>query len=144
MIALMKLLKYTIALSLAFLAINVAQAAKSPTEYTAPFRNIEIAKGEKIIVNYNFNLTTEYLHCTYDPAKKEEITSIEWKYKGATRKLGLPVVLLDQENGLKNSFYADPYGQLVISNDFGTVNTPTGSITVSCVIHEVQPADVRQ
>jgi hypothetical protein len=122
----MNFLKYATILPLALSCVGMAQAAN--VFYKAPFHNIEIAAASKIYVNYNFDSQTQTLVCTANN-NVDAITSVEWGYKDTTRKIGLPVNLKD--NVSFKGHYADPQGQLTITNEFAS-SAPNGSIFVSC------------
>ncbi len=124
----MKFLKYTMVLSLALSLTGVAQAAKSEVFYEVPFHNVEVRPASKIYVDYQFDAHKQTLVCTDDPDSKA-ITSTEWVYKDATRKIELPVTLMDDARF--EGHFADPSGRLVITNDFFS-SASTGSIFVSC------------
>jgi hypothetical protein len=123
----MKFLKYVAILPIAFSCMGVAQA-KSDIFYTVPFHNVEVKAANKIYVDYNFGAHTQTLVCTSDQSN-DAITSLEWVYKDATRKIELPVTLKDDARF--EGYYADPEGKLVITNDFGS-DSNNGSIFVSC------------
>jgi hypothetical protein len=123
----MKFLKYAAVLPLALSFIGVTQA-KGDIFYTAPFHNVEVKAASKIYVDYSFDSHSQTLVCQADSANSA-ITSVEWSYKDATRKIGLPVTLKDDARF--EGHYADPEGKLVITNDFGS-SSSNGSIFVSC------------
>ncbi len=123
----MKFLKYIAVLPLVFLFIGAAQA-KGDIFYTVPFHHVEVKTASKIYVDYNFSAHQQTLVCETDSAN-DAITSVEWSYKDATRKIELPVTLKD--NALFEGHYADPEAKLVITNDFGS-SSYNGSIFVSC------------
>lgn len=123
----MKFIKYTAVLLLALSFIGVAQA-KNPIFYTVPFHNVEVPAASKIYVDYQFDAHTQTLVCTDDPDSKA-ITSIEWVYKDATRKIELPITLNDDNRFEGHT--ADPSGRLVITNEFFSTSS-SGSIFVSC------------
>lgn len=123
----MKILKYAAVLPFAFLFIDAAQA-KGDIFYTVPFQNVEIQAASKIYVNYDFSAHTQTLVCTSNQ-QDEAITSVEWSYKDATRKIDLPVTLKDDSRF--EGHFADPEGKLVITNDF-SASTNNGSIFVTC------------
>ena len=123
----MKLIKYASLLPLIFSMIGLAQA-KGDIFYTAPFQHVEVKPASKIYVNYNFDSQTQTLVCKTDPTSNA-ITSVEWTYKDATRKIELPVILKDDARFKGHS--ADPEGKLVITNEFGASNND-GSILVTC------------
>ena len=122
----MKLLKYAIALPIAVSFIGLAQA-KGDIFYTVPFNKVEVKAASKIYVDYQFSAHTQTLVCKEEPATSA-ITSVEWTYKDATRKIELPVTLKDDKRF--EGWYADPEGKLTITNEFGA--GITGSIYVSC------------
>jgi len=122
----MKVLKYASVLPLAFSLIGIAQA-KGEIFYKVPFHNVEVAPASKIYVNYSFDAHRQTLVC--NGSTNDAITSVEWEYKNATRKIDLPVTLKD-DAGFEG-YYADPNGNLVITNDFGS-SSNSGSIFVSC------------
>lgn len=119
----MKLLKYIVALPLAFSFIGIAQA-KGDIFYTAPFSNIEVKAASKIYVDYGFDSHQQTLICKTLP-NDGVMTSAEWSYKDATRKIELPVTLKDDARF--EGHYADPEGKLTITNEFGP-----DSIFVTC------------
>jgi len=123
----MKTLKCLAALPLMLSLAGIAHAAKGDIFYTVPFHNVEVKAAAKIYVNYNFDPTREVLTCQQE-VDNDAITSVEWIYKGATRKVGLPVTLKDNPNF--KGYDADPAGKLVITNDFGS--QMHGSIYVTC------------
>jgi len=124
----MKLKTTLCIIPIALLTIGVAQA-KSDIFYKVPFHNVEVKPASKIYANYNFNAHTQTIVCQASPPD-DAITSIEWSYKDATRKIDLPVKLHDEAR-VQNGHYADPEGKLVITNEFGS-SSETGSIFVSC------------
>ena len=123
----MKFLKYAMVLPLALSLMGVAQA-KSEVFYEVPFHNVEVRAASKIYVDYKFDAHKQTLVCTDDP-DSNAITSIEWVYKDATRKIELPVTLMDDVRFEGHT--ADPSGRLVITNDFVS-SSSSGSIFVSC------------
>lgn len=120
----MKFLKYAV-LPIALSSMGVVQA-KGDIFYTVPFHNVEVKAASKIYIDYNFNAHTQTLVCS---SEQSAITSAEWVYKDATRKIDLPITLKDDIHF--DGYYADPYGKLVITNEFGT-GSDNGSIFVSC------------
>jgi|GEM_PF-5215315 hypothetical protein len=123
----MKPAKYMLTLPLTLMSFGIAQA-KGDIFYDAPFSNIEIKPASKIYVRYQFDPQKKVLVCKAEP-DTDAITSAEWEYKDATRKVELPVVLKD--NSHTEGHYADPEGKLVITNEFGS-NANGGNIYVSC------------
>lgn len=129
----MKLLKYTLALPLIFSMIGIAHAAKGDIFYNVPFHNVEIKTASKIYVTYDFDASTQKLVCKSDQSN-DAITSVEWIYKDATRKIELPVTLKDKI-GIEGH-NSDPEGKLIITNDFGSSNND-GSIFVTCEYEKI-------
>lgn len=123
----MKFLKYTSILPIIFSCVGAAQA-RSDVFYKVPFHNAEVKSAGKIYVDYNFGAHTQTLVCSSEQ-QSEVITSVEWVYKDATRRIGLPVTLKDDARF--EGYDADPEGRLVITNDFGS-DSNNGSIFVSC------------
>jgi hypothetical protein len=123
----MKFVKYLAVLPLVFSFGAMAQA-KSDIFYTVPFHNAKVKAASKIYVNYNFGSHTQTLVC-YSDSDKDTITSVEWGYKDATRKIDMPVTLMDDARF--KGYFADPEGKLIITNDFGS-SSNDGSIFVSC------------
>lgn len=117
----MKIKKVISIIPVVFMSISSAYA-KGEIFYTVPFRNVEINAASKIYVDYD--LSDRVLICK-SPQQDEFITSVEWGYKDATRKIPLPVKLQDDPR-VKDGYYADPHGRLVITNEF------MGTISVSC------------
>ncbi len=124
----MKLLKYFLILPLIFSSIEIAQA-KGDIFYTVPFSNVEIKAASKIYVDYNFSSHQQTLSCSA-ALPDNVISSIEWAYKDATRKIDLPVTLKDDARF--EGHYADPEGKLIITNEFGP-----DSIFVTCKYREM-------
>ncbi len=120
----MKCSKYLAIIPLAFSLIGIAQA-KGDIFYKVPFNNVEISAASKIYVNYDFNSNKQTLVCE-ENTKTSMITSAEWSYKDATRKIALPITLKDNSRFSKGHF-ADPEGNLVITNEFGP-----DSVFVNC------------
>ena len=124
----MKFLKYAVVLPLALSFMGVVQA-ESDTSYTVPFHNVEVKVASKINVDYYFDPHLQTLVCTKE--QNDAITSLEWVYKGVSRKLELPVTLKDDARF--EGYYVDPDGKLVITNDSGYQ-----SIFVSCEYRNMQ------
>lgn len=131
----MKSLKYVLALSFIFSTISgVAHAAKD-IFYDAPFHNVEINAASKIYVDYSFDPHSQKLVCKTDESNGA-ITSVEWVYKDATRKIELPVILKDTVG--VDGHNVDPQGRLVITNEFGSyIAGNNGSIFVSCEYQKI-------
>lgn len=129
----MRFLKYAAVLPLAFSFIGSVQAQpKDSVFYEAPFSNVEVKAASKIYVNYEVGGNqTLFCHALANDA----ITSVEWVYKDTTRKVPLPVTLKDSAN--VEGYYADPDGQLSITNEFGS-GPDDGSIFVSCEYRRVK------
>lgn len=125
----MKLKKHILLLLVAFSLIGVVQAAKQDIFYNVPFHNVEIKAASKIYVEYYFDPHSQVLVCTSEQAD-HAITSVEWAYKDATRKLDLPVTLNDDKS--VEGYLADPAGKLIITNDFYNADNESGSIFVTC------------
>lgn len=123
----MKFLKYAATIPIALTLVSIVQAKSSHDFYTVPFYNVEIKDSSKIYVDYSFSSHSQTLVCTDN--NSGAITSVEWSYKDATRKIELPVTLMDDEKF--DGHYADPEGRLIITNDFGAFSN-NGSIFVTC------------
>lgn len=123
----MKFLKSLSVAILAFSLVGISQA-KDEHYFTVPFHHVEIKEASKIYVNYHFDAHRQTLVCSED-SPNHAINSIEWEYKGATRKIDLPVVLKDDKRF--DGYWADTKGNLVITNEFGAM-IPDTSIYVSC------------
>ncbi|OGT46606.1 MAG: hypothetical protein A3E83_07360 [Gammaproteobacteria bacterium RIFCSPHIGHO2_12_FULL_41_20] len=123
----MKLLKHAAILPLVLLFGGAAQA-KGNIFYTVPFHNVEVKAASKIYVDYDFSAHQQTLVCQTD-LTNDALTSVEWNYKNATRKIELPVTLMDDDRF--EGHYADPAGTLSITNDFGS-SSENGSIFVTC------------
>lgn len=130
----MRFIKYMLFLSIAFFLMGTAQAKQM--FYDVPFFNVEVKQASKIYVIYEFAAHTQTLFCTDQPTDVDAITSVEWVYKDTTRKLPLPVNLKD--DAAFEGYFADPIGQLVITNEFGSSNY-NGSIFVSCYYRNAKP-----
>jgi hypothetical protein len=96
--------------------------------YQVPFQDVEIKSYSKIYVDYHFNPHKQVLICKTND--NDVITSVEWVYKDATRKIDLPVKLKD-DTLVKDGYLADPVGRMVITNDFASPSN-NGSIFVTC------------
>ena len=129
----MRIFKFSAAIALAILSITNAQAGGF---YDAPFHNVEVDAYSKIYVNYQFDPHKQTLVCSTDKAGSSAITSVEWEYKDATRKIGLPVTLRDDTKF--KGYTADPQGKLIITNEFGTGYEQKGTIFVSCEYRNMQ------
>ena len=103
--------------------------------YKVPFQNVEIKAASKIYADYNFNSHTQYVACKMEGNDDSAITSVEWLYKDASRKIDLPVVLKDNDK-VKEGYFADPEGRMIITNEFGSMNG-SGSIFVSCEYRKI-------
>ena len=123
----MRFNKYLAVLPIALSLISMAHA-KGDIFYTVPMNNVEVKPASKIYVNYTFAARHQRIVCTLNKGN-DAITSVEWSYKGATRKIDLPVTLKDDE--LADGFYADPQGQMVITNEYGS-SANNGNIYVTC------------
>ncbi len=123
----MKAMKYIFILPLTFMSISMAQA-KNDIFYDVPFSNVEIKPASKVYVKYQFDPHKMVLICKASP-ESDAITSVEWAYKDATRKIELPVVLKDAPR--VEGHNADPESKLVITNEYGS-SLNNGSIYVTC------------
>lgn len=123
----MKKIHYAYLFSSLLLAVNVAQA-KNEIDYTVPFHNAQIRPASKIYVKYAFDSRGQTLVCSSQQSS-DAITTVGWQYKGAGRKIDLPVTLKDDQRF--EGYYADPKGVLTITNEFGS-GEGDGSIVVSC------------
>src|SRR3990167_3010632 len=124
----MKFLKYLAIMPITLAFINPVHA-QNDIFYTAPFHNVEVKGASMIYVNYQFDAHKQTLVCTSNQAK-DVITSVEWGYKDATRKIELPVTLKDDAHF--KGWFADPIGKLTITNEFGQGGNMNGSILVTC------------
>lgn len=123
----MRFLKYAALLPIVA-SIGMAQASPQPF-LKVPFYDVEVPAASKIYVNYAIpNVHKQTLVCT-SQQQDETITSVEWSYKDATRKIELPVTLNDDRRFEGHT--ADPDGLMIITNDFGS-SSESGSIYVSC------------
>ena len=129
----MKIKKVISIISIVFMTIGAAQT-KGEIFYTVPFQNVEIKPASKIYVDYHFDAHRQVVVCKNTP-ENDAITSIEWIYKDATRKIELPVKLKDDMR-VKDGYYADPEGRLVITNDFVSPSN-NGSILVTCEYQKI-------
>jgi hypothetical protein len=129
----MKFLKCALALPFIISTIGIVHAAKGDIFYNVPFHNVEIKAASKIYVNYNFDPSIQKLVCESDPSSNA-ITSVEWAYKDATRKIELPVTLKDKTGVEGHNI--DPEGKLIITNDFGSSHHD-GSIFVTCEYQKI-------
>lgn len=115
-------------------SVGVAQAQPAAF-YNVPFHHVEVKATSKIYVDYRFSPHRQTLVCSAD-RENSAITSVEWSYKDATRKLGLPVTLKDDSQF--DGYFADPEGRLVVTNEFGRVGDASDSIFVSCEYRDIK------
>ena len=123
----MKYVKYLAILPITLMTAGIA-LAKGDIFYEVPFYKAEIKAASKIYVHYNFDSHKQVLVCKEEPVSSA-ITSVEWGYKDASRKIELPVRLKDDARFKGHD--ADPEGKLVITNEFVS-SSKDGTIFASC------------
>ena len=113
--------------------ITTSAHANGNLYFNVPFKNIEIKPASKIYVIYDFDPRQETLACSTS-SQTDAVTSIEWNYNEASRKIDLPVILKNEARF--EGHYADPNGRLAITNEYGS-SEANGSIFVSCEYHKM-------